>query len=76
MLFDIVVFSHEFVEDIKVSFQQYGPVTIDWPHKVHSRSTIPPKGQHYAYWLPLVVDYADYIIVKLLYSHLVYFLWC
>lgn len=28
-------------------FQHYGPLTIDWPHKVHSKSTIPPKGEFY-----------------------------
>ena len=31
-------------EEIRTSFEQYGPLTIDWPHKIHSKSNVPPKG--------------------------------
>ncbi len=30
--------------EIRISFEQYGPLTVDWPHKVHSKSNVPPKG--------------------------------
>ncbi|XP_019858923.1 PREDICTED: cytoplasmic polyadenylation element-binding protein 1-like isoform X2 [Amphimedon queenslandica] len=36
-------------EEIRMSFQKYGSVTIDWPHKIHSKSRVPPKG--YAFLL-------------------------
>jgi RNA recognition motif-containing protein len=36
-------------EEIRISFQKYGSVTIDWPHKIHSKSRVPPKG--YAFLL-------------------------
>lgn len=32
------------VEEICICFQKYGHLTIDWPHKVHSKSSVPPKG--------------------------------
>ena len=30
-----------------MSFQRFGAVTIDWPHKMHSKSRVPPKGVYY-----------------------------
>ena len=31
-------------DDIRVYFMRFGAVTVDWPHKSHSRGSIPPKG--------------------------------
>ena len=31
--------------EIRNSFEHYGPLTVDWPHKVHSKSNVPPKGK-------------------------------
>lgn len=42
-----------FVEEIRMSFQRFGAVSIDWPHKMHSKSRVPPKGAYY------------YVIIKL-----------
>lgn len=39
---------HEYInytEEIRMSFQKYGAVTIDWPHKIYSKSRVPPKGE-------------------------------
>ena len=32
------------VDDIKTFFVQFGSLSVDWPHKNHSRACIPPKG--------------------------------
>lgn len=39
----IVVSYH--VDDIKTFFMQFGSLSVDWPHKNHSRACIPPKGK-------------------------------
>ena len=39
-----VVILFTLVEEICLCFQGFGPLTIDWPHKVHSKSNVPPKG--------------------------------
>ncbi|ESO04665.1 hypothetical protein HELRODRAFT_111676 [Helobdella robusta] len=31
-------------EEISVSFQQFGPLVVNWPHKAESKSFFPPKG--------------------------------
>eukprot|EP00731_Ephydatia_muelleri_P020445 Em0013g172a len=36
-------------EDIWTFFLRFGPLTVDWPHKTHTRGSIPPKG--YAFLL-------------------------
>ncbi|XP_055605839.1 translational regulator orb2 [Uranotaenia lowii] len=36
-------------EEITTSFNQYGPLVVDWPHKAESKSYFPPKG--YAFLL-------------------------
>lgn len=32
-------------DDIKTFFMQFGSLSVDWPHKNHSRACIPPKGK-------------------------------
>ena len=39
-----IPFAVAFSEDIRVFFMRFGTVTVDWPHKSHSRGSIPPKG--------------------------------
>lgn len=36
-------------EEITTSFNQYGDLIVDWPHKAESKSYFPPKG--YAFLL-------------------------
>lgn len=36
-------------EEITTSFNQYGALVVDWPHKAESKSYFPPKG--YAFLL-------------------------
>ena len=31
-------------EEIRSIFVHYGPLTVDWPHKLHTKACIPPKG--------------------------------
>lgn len=38
-----------FAEEITTSFNQYGALVVDWPHKAESKSYFPPKG--YAFLL-------------------------
>lgn len=33
-------------EEIRSFFQQFGSVTVDWPHKNQNKGCIPPKGTH------------------------------
>lgn len=44
-------------DEIHASFCQFGPLTVDWPHKAESKSYFPPKG--YAFLL-----YKDEISVQ------------
>ena len=32
------------LDDIRSFFLRFGAVTVDWPHKSHSKGCIPPKG--------------------------------
>ena len=47
VLYLLLIISYLFVEEIRTSFQKYGSVTIDWPHRLHSKSRVPPKGVYY-----------------------------
>ncbi|EAT35793.1 AAEL012065-PA [Aedes aegypti] len=40
---------HGVAEEITTSFNQYGALVVDWPHKAESKSYFPPKG--YAFLL-------------------------
>lgn len=41
-----------------MSFQKYGSVTIDWPHKIHSKSRVPPKGDLFMLIVPFKTYYS------------------
>lgn len=47
ILLSIMCFSFMlyFVEEITTSFNRFGPVVVDWPHKAESKSYFPPKGK-------------------------------
>lgn len=36
-------------DDIRSYFKRFGLVTVDWPHKSHSKGCIPPKGIYTSY---------------------------